>query len=233
VYPGNLSALLAKVRDKFRESALTELLGDVGQAVDANSFDKLTKIPGVNPSRLVAGGAASLERFRETNALLIRSIPEKMARDVGTVLGDVDVAGLHVTDVSKILADRFSVAASRAEFWARDQTLKLYANVQESRQRAAGAAKYQWEHSGDERVRGRPDGLWPHGGDHWVLGDTIQLWSTPPIVDPRTGRREHPGRDYQCRCSAYPIFEGDPIEVPPPEFDTTAEQDVDFLANLP
>lgn len=205
----------------------------MARAVDDLSVAKLSKVPGVDPSRLVQGGAMAIQRFREVNAGLIESVPRDMASDIGRTLAGADVRSLHVKDVGKILEERFGVAESKGEFWARDQTLKLYANVQETRQKAAGAKSYQWEHSDDERVRGRPGGRWPDGGDHWVLGNTIQLWSTPPIVDPRTGKRAHPGGDFQCRCSAYPIFDGDPVEQAPPErADLPVSEEVDFLRFL-
>jgi hypothetical protein len=226
--------VLLAVEGEFDAAAIDAALADVGRAVDRMSFDKLKKIPGINPARIIPGGAGALARFRQTNALLIKSIPETMAADVAEALAERDVRKLHVRDVGEILAERFVVAESKGEFWARDQTLKLYANIQETRQRAAGASKYQWEDSDDERVRGRPGGVWAkNASNHWVLRNTIQSWDAPPVTNPKTGARNHPGHDYQCRCSAYPLFEGDPVEVPPPAPDeTTPQEEVDFLQNL-
>ncbi len=233
-YPGDLGKVVAQVRDKFQAKALDAMIAGVGRAVDRVSFDKLSRVPGVNPSRLVTGGAGSLARFRQTNALLIESVPAELAADVGAALAEVDIRSLHVSDVGKILETRFGVTASRGEFWARDQTLKLYANVQEERQRAAGASRYEWGHSDDERVRGRPGGIWANNGsDHWVLGGTIQSWSAPPVTNAKTGGRAHPGHDPQCRCSAYPFFDGDEGEVAPPDAPTESpEEEVDFLRGL-
>lgn len=233
-YPGDLSAVLRAVEGKFDAHAIDAALADVAHAVDRNSLQKLARIPGVNPSRLISGGAGAMARFRQTNAALIRSVPATMAADIGATLEDVDVRDLHVKDVGQILAERFGVAESKGEFWARDQTLKLYANVQETRQRAAGAASYQWEHSDDERVRGRPGGVWArNSSDHWVLGNTIQRWDTPPVTNPKTGGCNHPGHDPQCRCSAYPIFEGDPVEVAPPaDNPVTPEEEAAGLREL-
>jgi hypothetical protein len=217
-YPGDLAGVLRRVRSQFQERGLLGLLDDVAKAVDENSFDKLKRVPGIDPSRIVPGGAMAIERFRQVNAGLITSVPVDMAADIGATLAQADVAKMHVTEVGELLSERFGVAESKGEFWARDQTLKLYANIQETRQRAAGAARYQWEHSDDERVRGRPDGIWAkNGSDHWSLGNTIHEWSTPPITNARTGARNHPGNDFQCRCSAYPLFDGDPIDVEPPD----------------
>jgi hypothetical protein len=235
-YPGDLASVLRAVEGRFSASAIDAALADVGRAVDRLSFDKLSRVPGVNPSRLIAGGAGAIARFRQTNALLIQSVPAQLAADVGAVLAEVDVRDLHVKDVGKILAERFGVAESRGEFWARDQTLKLYANVQQTRQRAAGAKSYQWEHSGDERVRGRPGGVWArNASDHWVLGDTIHSWDEPPITNPKTGARNHPGLDFLCRCSSYPIFDGTESEDTATEVEPealTPEEEAAFLRNL-
>lgn len=236
VYPGDLDAVLERVRAKFEPGAVDAALTSVARAVDDLSFDKLARVPGVDPGRIIPGGPRELERFRQVNAALITSVPQQVAQDVAGVLAELDVSSLHVREVAEILEERFGVAESRALFWARDQTLKLYARLQEARQRAAGASRYQWEHSGDERVRGRPDGIWHRNSqNHWVLGNTIQLWDHPPITNPRTGSRAHPGGDPQCRCSAYPLFDGDPVEVAPPkDFDTTPEQEAaDLQTNVP
>ncbi len=216
-YPGDLDAVLAFVRGKIDADALDRALADVARAVDDVSFRKLARVPGINPTRLLAGDARAIDRFRRTNALLIESVPKQMALDVGAVLAETDVRDLHVNEIGKILSERFSVSEARGQFWARDQTLKLYARTQETRQRAAGARQYQWETVVDERVRGRPGGRWANNAsNHWVLHDTIQTWDLAPITNPNTGDRNHPGHDYQCRCSAYPLFDGADAEPLPP-----------------
>lgn len=232
VYPGDFAAMLERVRAKMGAEAVDAALVSVAKAVDDLSFARLARVPGIDPGRIIQGGPREIDRFRRVNAALIQSVPQQMAQDVAATLAELDVSSLTVRDIAKILEERFSVYESKALFWARDQTLKLYARIQENRQRAAGASRYQWEHSGDERVRGRPDGIWNRNSqNHWVLGNTIQSWDLPPITNPNTGSRAHPGGDPQCRCSAYPLFDGDPVEVAPPKpFETTPEQEAaDFI----
>lgn len=50
--------------------------------------------------------------------------------------------------------------------------------------------------------------------DHRRLNGKIFSWNAPPIVDMRTGRRGHPGDDYQCRCVAIPVFEFEKLDIP-------------------
>ena len=50
--------------------------------------------------------------------------------------------------------------------------------------------------------------------DHKRLNGKIFSWNDPPVIDTRTGRRGHPGDDYQCRCVAIPVFDFDTLDVP-------------------
>src|SRR5690606_6578233 len=80
----------------------------------------------------------------------------------------------------------------RSEFTAREQIGKLNPKIQQERQQALGAETYIWRTSKDSRVR----------ESHRALDGTRHRWDNPPIVDERTGRRAHPGEDFQCRCRA-------------------------------
>jgi len=108
-------------------------------------------------------------------------------------------SGLRVGGIAKQLEDRLDITKSKAALLARDQTLRLFGEITELRQRNVGVEEYIWDTSKDERVRPR----------HKDLEGTKQKWSEPPIVDPKTGRRAHPGGDYQCRCLALPILPDD------------------------
>ena len=209
-FPGDIARVTARVRARFQPGAVEHAFQAIARAVDTQSYEKLSRVPGIDVSKIITGAPAALERFRATNAALIQSVPEQMARDVGAKLAQADVRSLHVSEAKKVLQSSFDVSASQAEFWSRDQTLKLYGDVNEARHKQAGVRRYEWATSDDERVRGRPGGLWAHSpSDHFILNHTIQSWDLAPIVDPRTGRRCHPGKDYQCRCTAYPHIEVD------------------------
>src|SRR5690606_35480604 len=72
--------------------------------------------------------------------------------------------------------------------------------------------------------RGRPGGVWAKSqANHWILDGTRQRWAVAPVTNPRTGARNHPGKDYQCRCTATPVVDhllGDDetpqVATPPP-----------------
>jgi len=140
--------------------------------------------------------APKLEAFRARNVSLIRNLSEQTRARVTRTLDDADVSGLRVEDLTKRLTEDFDFSASRAELIARDQVLKLNAQVTQTEQTGAGITKYEWSSSRDERVREM----------HADLDGTIQSWDDPPITN-AAGDRNHPGEDYQCRCIAIPILD--------------------------
>lgn len=132
-----------------------------------------------------------------TNAQLITVMADEVVSDLAGRLRNEWARGARWEDIALLVQDRLSVGRSRAELIARDQVLKLNADMTQERHRAIGVTRYKWSTSRDERVR----------ESHRHLENSIQSWANPPIVDPRTGRRDHPGRDYQCRCVAIPVFD--------------------------
>ena len=59
----------------------------------------------------------------------------------------------RVEEVAKSIRDMGDVTRSRAELIARDQVLKLNAEVTQRRHEAAGITEFVWSTSRDERVR--------------------------------------------------------------------------------
>lgn len=67
------------------------------------------------------------------------------------------------------------------------------------RQPRTGA--YIWRIAPQDIPRTRPD--------HLRLNGQKFRWEDPPVVNPRTGERGHPGHDPRCRCYAEPVEDGD------------------------
>jgi SPP1 gp7 family putative phage head morphogenesis protein len=63
---------------------------------------------------------------------------------------------------------------------------------------AAGITQYIWRTSGDEAVRPA----------HRALEGKTFRCDSPPVVDPATGKRAHPGEHDGCRCTAEPVIPG-------------------------
>lgn len=91
----------------------------------------------------------------------------------------------------------WEVSANKAQFLARQETSLFFSKFSMNRAASAGVRRYRWSTSHDERVRER----------HKELNGTIHSVDDPPVVDLKTGRRAHPGEDYNCRCAAIWVLE--------------------------
>lgn len=144
-----------------------------------------------------SGLGEHLELFVSDNVKLIKSLAVGHLEAVKGVVTRGARAGLHHTEVRKQIQQQFGVTKNRAALIATDQIGKLNGELNQLRQTNLGVRRYRWSTSLDERVR----------KTHQSLEGSIQLWAVPPVVDPRTGERGHPGQPIRCRCSAIPIID--------------------------
>jgi SPP1 gp7 family putative phage head morphogenesis protein len=181
----------------FDELLPHEITAFVDRAMSATqrSVDrKLRRVPAIDRSKLEIPLATDEIRARTTN--LIRGTGRNHIKRLRKIL--LKGADLHVKDLVAQIQSATGVAKSKAELWARDQTLKMNGEVTRKRHEAAGIEEYIWTDSGDERVRDA----------HGDLNGNRYRYDNPPIISD-DGRRGHPGDDYQCRCTAYPVTPGD------------------------
>lgn len=143
------------------------------------------------------GAEPRLERllggWRAENVDKITSLIGRELDTIERMLRDAE--GRRVESLARDIENRFDVTQSKAELLARDQTLKLNGQINQFRQVAAGIDSYVWTTSGDERVREM----------HADLDGETFRWDDPPITND-DGDTNHPGGDYQCRCSSYPVL---------------------------
>lgn len=137
---------------------------------------------------------AELARWTSQNVALIKTIPRQFFADIEKRLVDGVHAGERWEDLAKMLEERAGVSESRANLIARDQTGKLFGQLNEKRQTALGVTGYLWRTMQDNRVRDEHE---DRAGEHFE-------WDDPP-------EDGHPGDPVQCRCYAEPdlgdIFE--------------------------
>jgi len=132
----------------------------------------------------------------EQNVGLIKTIPRENLETFRTGLVALLTQDASWKQIQALIDKKFSGAKVRAALIARDQVGKINASVDEYHQRVIGVRRYRWRTMGDGAVR----------SEHRKLNGTLQSWDKPPIVDRKTGRRAHPGQDYQCRCYAEPVL---------------------------
>lgn len=153
----------------------------------------------------------ALERWTDENVSLIKTIPEETLGRMKTIIQDGYKQGKSTTRMIKQIQSTYGTSKRHASLIARDQIAKLNSNIQKAQQQDAGITEYIWYTSRDSRVR----------NSHKRLNGKKFKWSDPPIVDTKTGRRCHPGEDYQCRCIARPVFSKD-VNLPvDPKFKVT------------
>lgn len=193
------AAMRTRARDRavvdWAREALAEDIEAVGQRVLRRGIreqSKILRLPGLATPQ---SAKLAVPIWREANVDLIKSIPEEDILRMDLVLEKAYTEGWPVADLAAEIESQFSVTSSRAALIARDQTMKLNAQITQETHLSVGVTEYVWSTSRDSRVR---DG-------HRELDKTRHSYSEPPQVDD-SGRRAHPGEDYQCRCVAIPVL---------------------------
>lgn len=213
---GRLDAYTDDLRDvlQFILSALGNITSNTSAATQARQiFDRVNAhaqvqvenqveaIADIKISSVLPGGQEMADHFVDQNVDLIRSIGTTLHNQVAGIVRQGLTVGQRPEAMAADIADRFDVTRSRADFIARDQTLKVYGQVTEERHKALGIDKFIWRTSKDERVRGNPTGLYPPRAkqhNHWELEGQVFEYAKAPYGGP--------GRDYQCRCTAEPYL---------------------------
>ena len=177
---------------------LEDLAGRVVSHSRGQWESQLKAAMGVNLTAAEPDLEPTIERFRDENVKLITSLADEKVTRVRDILTDAG-PGTRVEEIAKSIREMGDVTRSRAELIARDQVLKLNAEVTQKRHEAAGVVEFVWSTSRDERVR----------ADHKVLEGNRYRYDDPPIVDRRRGTRGLPGvGSIQCRCVAIPVIPG-------------------------
>lgn len=137
-----------------------------------------------------------LKQSVERNVNLIRGIAEKQIDNLETTVLNGVTGGDSFDNIVNEVLKQSDKGIAYADFVARDQTAKVFSEVNQERQRSSGFDNYKWQAT---------TGDWNNVRDaHKAVHGKIYSWSDPPLVG---GRNLHPGEDYQCRCTAIPVFE--------------------------
>jgi SPP1 gp7 family putative phage head morphogenesis protein len=131
------------------------------------------------------------EVFVERNVELIKSVPADYVERIGNRVSKALQEGQRVETLAKSLEETFNLPRWKTELIARDQTGKFYGELNREQQTAIGVKEYVWETMRDERVR----------DTHADLDGETFSWDEPPVTN-EAGDENHPGEDYQCRCTA-------------------------------
>jgi SPP1 gp7 family putative phage head morphogenesis protein len=194
--------LQIQLEEKLDPAQLTPQIQKFAKQVDDKGKAEFKRLIGIPTTDILTG--VKLAQFRDRNVDLIKSLAATQLDDVRSILDEAEKGAWRVEALRGQILDAFGGTKARASLIARDQVLKLNGQLVETRQTGAGITQYIWTTSHDERVRGTPGGKNPIGL-HYDLDGTIQSWAAPPEIS-EDGRVGHPGSDYQCRCTAFPIL---------------------------
>ena len=139
---------------------------------------------------------SAMQRALLENVNLIVSIPEQYLDRVRDIIEENMHTGLRWESLVDEIEQAGETTKTRAKIIARDQTSKMNGAFNQARQQSLGIEQYEWQTSGDERVR----------DTHAANDGKVFRWDEPPE---ETG---HPGEDILCRCTAIPIVELDAPE---------------------
>lgn len=194
---GKLDILGIRLRTAFRDTAIEEDLEEAALDVSRQNANQLRKTLGITIGDTGIGIEAQIENFKAINTSRIKTLAGEQLQELRNLLDQPGALGTaHVSTLTKEIKELLGPKTkARAALLARDQTLTLNAQITRTRQQNVGITEYVWTTSGDERVR----------DTHAELDGTVQRWDDPPETS-EDGRRNHPGEDFQCRCTAFPVL---------------------------
>ena len=135
--------------------------------------------------------AKRAQTYAKVNATYITKLANDTKQTIGkTVLGGLSQGSTYAS-IAKRIEGNLDGNEARAVLIARDQTGKLYGQINSDRQRNLGVTRFVWRTSNDERVR----------EDHAILEGQVFEY---PQGAPSEGI---PGEPIQCRCYAEPLFD--------------------------
>lgn len=185
VNPGVIKALVEQSAERTSNTNRGDVVRQIQQVVKIDVFSG------------DQGVAEHLEAFVSANVQSVLGLTDSAQRRLHAIVLQGARQGQRYDTVAKQIRAELQVSKRRAANLARDQLGALNAELTQLRQVGMGIRRYKWVTSRDERVR----------KSHRLLDNTIQEWGKPPIVNPKTGERGHPGQPRRCRCTPIAVVE--------------------------
>lgn len=134
--------------------------------------------------------AKQVKGFTKENVDLITKVGRDTKRRVEKIVFESIEKGRNYQELTRRIQDDMDIGRRRAVLIARDQTGKLYGQINAERQTELGITRFTWRTSNDERVR----------DEHAELEGEEFEYANPPSEG-------IPGEAIQCRCYAEPLFD--------------------------
>lgn len=223
-WPDDVSMLIDRLREHFDSLSgqMHEIAAGAFASVNALSrrqwYNHVRKVMGVDPFSFEPWIQNEAKAWIKENVSLIAKLQADTVQDIDRIVMSGFRTGQRVETIREQLLGTelkpgvFRNVETRAALIARDQTGKLWGDLNRRRQEDAGITLYIWRTSEDERVRRSHavlDGRYCSWIDPGVYADTLADamaggWKQRSSVKGYVG---NPGTDYQCRCYAEAVFE--------------------------
>lgn len=198
------NALSKKFNDLFGANAKPMAESMVKQSAKASSAALHTSLQQLGgglslPTSAITGQLREIISASVTeNVGLIKSISQEYLSGVqGAVMRSITTGG-GMQDLVPYLQKHKGITLRRARLIANDQTRKVFNGITRGRMEDLGVTEYRWLHTGGSNE--------PRQYHKNVLnGKTFKL-NEPPVIDPKTGTRGHPGDLIACRCRMQPVI---------------------------
>lgn len=170
---------IGKLNDQFDSTVVKKMTGENLEIPLALQYSEAMRV----------GYTENLNKYiKDWHQEQILKLREKITANV--------VAGYRADALISTIQEQRGVTQRKAKFLARQETSLLVSKYREVRYKDAGLNSYVWSTSHDERVR----------PDHKVLNGSVFRYDHPPVTDRRTGAKNNPGEDFNCRCVAIPVL---------------------------
>lgn len=193
--------LISKTQAHY-EKTITEIEADMRATIPAKLAERDDDHPASARTKIAIESDLSVEQVRriaeewgDNLDLYIKGWAKENVLKLRAEIQPIILGGGRAESLVKAIQDNYGVATRKAKFLARQETALLMSKYQETRYGDMGITHYRWSDSHDRRVR----------HDHHVLNGKVFAFANPPISNRKSGARNNPGQDFNCRCIAIPI----------------------------
>ena len=204
-----LDAKLVNILDKkvWKQFSLTDLFDKAIFRMD-KEFRKNVETVTIQPKVTDFQAKKISEEWEDNLERDIKKFTEKQVQDLRALIKESYFKGDRYGSLIKAIQKIKNVSDTKAEFLARNETRNLAAAYHGARYVEAGIPGYHWH-----AVAGTIDHPTRHR--HKELSEMsakgkVFYWDDPPRTteEGQPARYNNPGEDYNCRCSATPVYEG-------------------------
>lgn len=166
-----------------------------GEAINKDiqrSFDESREAAGIKHGGDILG--RDDRRLEGLGDMADDTAKEVMRRKIEAVIEALEIGkanGARVDVIKKTIQDLDKSVSAISTNIAEQVAAAIVTAKRRDLAESIGSREYIWKTMLDARVR----------HDHAQLEGTIQSWDSRPVTNTATGARNHPGEDYNCRCS--------------------------------